>query len=45
MKSESLARGGVMTITLAGNLDDNARLQRCVCGLCLVVCPRDGRVP
>jgi hypothetical protein len=36
VKSESLARGGVMTMTLADNLDDDARLQRCVCSLCLV---------
>jgi hypothetical protein len=36
LKSESLACGGVMTMTPAGNLDDDARYQRCVCGLRLV---------
>jgi hypothetical protein len=33
VKSESLARGGAMTMTLADNLDDDARLQWCVCSL------------
>jgi hypothetical protein len=37
VKSESLARGGVMTMTAAGNLGDDVYLQRGVCGLCLVV--------
>jgi hypothetical protein len=32
VKSESLARVGVMTMTPAGNLDDDSRLQQCVCG-------------
>jgi hypothetical protein len=36
VKSESLAHGGVMTMTPADNLDDDACLQWCVCGLCLV---------
>jgi hypothetical protein len=36
VKSESLARGGVMTMTPAGNLGDDACLHRGVCGLCLV---------
>jgi hypothetical protein len=36
VKSESLARGGVMMMTSASNLDDDACLQWCVCGLCLV---------
>jgi hypothetical protein len=36
VKSESLAHGGVMTMTPANNLDDDACLQWCVCGLCLV---------
>jgi hypothetical protein len=36
VKSESLARGGVMTMTPTDNLVDDDRLQRCVC-LCVVV--------
>jgi hypothetical protein len=36
VKSESLASGGVMTMTPSGNLYDDARLQWCLCGLRLV---------
>jgi hypothetical protein len=49
VKSESLDHGGVMMMTPADNLDDDARFQRCVWftfgsqGGC--VFPHDGRVP
>ena len=33
MKSELMALGGVMTITLVGKLDDDSHLQWCVYGL------------
>ena len=35
-KSESLALRAVMTMMLVGNLDEDPRLQRCVCSLPLV---------
>jgi len=34
MKSESLARGGVMTTTSVGCIDDDLLSWRCVCSLC-----------
>jgi hypothetical protein len=36
VKSESLARGVVMTMTPVNNLDDDPRLHWCVCSLRLV---------
>jgi hypothetical protein len=36
VKSESLARGGVMTMMLADNLNVDALLEWCVCSLRLV---------